>query len=759
LQDYAAIGIDTDRRIVYWNEGAERTFGYRETDVLGQPLAIIFTPEDIDTKAYDREFDRAISLGFSEDQRWQVRKDGSRVWVTGTLRALRNSRGELEGFSKIVRDTTVNKVAELQREALLKREESARVAAESSWRELEELVENVPALIALLRLPQQSYIFANRMLREYVGSQNLIGRNIREAHPALGDEYLRILDEVSMSGTSYVANEYQIPLRPGFERPDNPYFNLVLQPRRGESDRLETLLIFAADVTSLVRARQECKLAEELATEQAEILSEQAALLDLAQDAISAARLDGTITYWNRGAEELFGWSKPEALGKNINELLQTATPVPVKEIVDTVISKGQWSGDLRHTARNGRVVLDMSRWVLRKDGGPSGWLQIDRDVTELRRMQILLTERQKLESLGVLAGGVAHDFNNLLTGILGNISMARDMVAPGAKIQELLARSEEACERAADLVKQMLAYAGKGQFTPVAVDLSRVVRDIVPLLRGTIRDNIDFDLNLAEGLPSIQADPTQLRQVAMNLILNSVESIENSGAIRIRSRIEEVGPPEKEDRWDVGEPEPGTYVALEVQDTGCGVDPTVRAKIFEPFFTTKFAGRGLGLAAVAGIVRSLNGALRLESKPAEGTTATALFRCDPTRHTQSPGAQDPILIVDDDQTVLDTASAVLRNRGYEVLLASNGRQAVDILREREGRVSTVLLDVAMPVMNGPEAFRELKRLQPDLRVIILTGYRVQDAVRTFGGLGVAAFIEKPYTSRHLLEVVHRVLQ
>jgi CheY-like chemotaxis protein len=304
-----------------------------------------------------------------------------------------------------------------------------------------------------------------------------------------------------------------------------------------------------------------------------------------------------------------------------------------------------------------------------------------------------------------------------------------------------------------------MLAYAGKGQFTPSAVDVSRVLRGMMPLLRSTVPENIDIELELSERLPSIQADPTQIEQVAMNLILNSAESIAGSGIIHVRTRMEEAAQPGNENRWDVGEPQPGKYVVLEVQDSGCGIDPAVRGKIFEPFFTTKFPGRGLGLAAVAGIVRSLDGALRLESKPGEGATATALFPSSAAAHAQSTASHDPILIVDDDQTVRDTAMEVLREHGYGVLRARNGREAAALVRERKGRISAVLLNMSAPAIDGREALRELKKLQPDLRIIIVTGQREQDGVQTFGGLGVAWFLEKPYTPQRLLEVVQTTLQ
>jgi PAS domain S-box-containing protein len=638
LPDYAVIVFDRHGKIVEWNAVAERIFGHKESEVKGKSIDLLFSPEDRAGHAGKDEMRRASRGGMVEDQRWYLKKDGSRIWVSGTLRALRNERGQLEGFSKIVRDMTSHKLEESR---LLDRERSARVWAESRWRGLEEIFENVPAMIGLLRLPEQAYVFANQLLRA-LSPIELIGRTIREAHPKVSPVVFDIVDRVAATGRAYTAKQWQVPLLSMHETTERPYLDVVIQPMRSEAGHFEAILMFASDVTTLVRARQEAerltaklrmkrqRLEKEIAErKRAENLAkEQAALLDLAPDCIVSLALDGTILFWNCGAEQEYGWSKKEALGRNMHELLRTELPAPREKIMEDLLAHGQWSGEVKHTTKDGRVIEDLSRWVVRAENGvPYGLLEIDRDITDRKRVEVRLRENQKLESLGIFAGGMAHDFNNLLTGMIGNISLARHTAEPESSVHELLARAEEAGGRAADLIKQMLAFTGKGQLVVEAVDLSQVVRDAGSLLPGSFGDEIRMTLELGDQLPAVRADPTQLRQVALNLILNAAEAVAGKPVkVVVRTGVREVDPSAAEEPYDIGRPDLGPSVILQVEDNGAGIDPAIRAKIFDPFFTTKFTGRGLGLAAVAGIVRMLNGAIRVDSTPGVGTTVTVLL-------------------------------------------------------------------------------------------------------------------------------------
>jgi PAS domain S-box-containing protein len=648
LQDYAVITLDPAGKILQWSAGAQRIFGYEQSDVVGRSFALLFTPEDQAANQLAEELTNATRSGVSESDRWHMRKDGARIWVAGLVRASRDESGELTGFSKIAREVTTRKLADLRREALLLHEQAARVEAERRWKHLEEISENIPAFIGLVRLPGQVYVFANRIFREAVANRKLIGRTFREAHPNLAPELFDIFDAVTATGRAYTATGRSV-LLPRAGGDSERYFDFVFQPMRSEAGQYEAILIFAAEVTDRVRARQasdqltaeleaegrrlkaeiaERKRAEDLARQRAATVQEQAALLDLARDAILSLTLDGAIEFWNRGAEVMYGWSREEALGRSVHELLRTRFPRPVEEVRNSLLANGQWAGELKHVCRGGPVVDVSSRWVLRRRGDkPSGWLEINRDVTERKRIESHLRDKHKLESLGVLAGGIAHDFNNLLTGIIGNTSLALEMAQPPSPIGDLLANALRAGEEAAFLTKQILAYAGKGQFVIQEVDLSAAVRDAVPLIAGSIPENVRVDLALAAGLPSVQADVAQLHQVAMNLILNAAEAIgEQSGNIFVRTAVQDIHAGAAAPACDIGRPAPSRYAVLEVRDTGAGIDPSLRPKIFDPFFSTRFTGRGLGLAAVSGIVRALNGAVQVDSTPGQGATFRVLF-------------------------------------------------------------------------------------------------------------------------------------
>jgi PAS domain S-box-containing protein len=501
----------------------------------------------------------------------------------------------------------------------------------------------------------------------------------------------------------------------------------------------------------------------------AEAARERAQLLELAHDAILSLDWKSTIVYWNAGAERLYGWPRQEAVGKVSHQLLHTVFPEPMEEIERKLIAAGHWEGELQHTRRDGAVLQVMSRWALRRDsnGRPAGFLEINSDVTERRRIDEQLRHTQKLESLGVLAGGVAHDFNNLLTGILGNASLALDTTAPTHPNRILLEEVNRAAERAADLTRQLLAYAGKGRFVLRALDLSGLVREISGLVQTSIPKAVQVRLQLADDLPSVEADPGQLQQVIMNLVINGAEAIgPGGGTVLVRTGAQAVDA--QYIATVAGHNDalnPGQYVMLEVHDTGVGMTPDVLARIFDPFFTTKFTGRGLGLSAVQGIVRSHRGALKVYTTPGQGTTFKVLLPACGAPATEPPAAADgdlagygAVLIVDDEEIVTQTAKHTLERYGYAIVTASNGQEALDLFRRDPDGFRLVLLDLTMPVMSGEETLREMQMVRPSTRVLLTSGYNEVEAVQRFAGKGLAGFIQKPYTSLALAQKVKEVL-
>ncbi len=380
-------------------------------------------------------------------------------------------------------------------------------------------------------------------------------------------------------------------------------------------------------------------------------------------------------------------------------------------------------------------------------------------DVTERRRVEAQLRQTQKLESIGVLAGGIAHDFNNLLTTILGNASLIQPDAPP--EISDRVQSIVEAAEKAAALTRQLLAYAGKGRFTIADVDILSVINSSMGLLRVSVPTNVEFVLDIPPDVPAVKGDPSQIQQVVMNLVINAAEAIGpmRRGRVSLRAGVADV---------DSATPVAsafvmprGKYVFLEVSDTGAGMDEETLSRIFDPFFTTKFTGRGLGLAAVEGILRSHGGGITVRSSPGQGSTFTVYLPpavALPAAPELKAGPRPTtVLVVDDEPDVRDFIRSALGRLGYNTLLAANGREALDILAAT-GAVDLVILDIVMPVLGGGETLMEIRKRRPGMPVLITSGYNREEADRLGALPPDVAFIQKPYTAAKLTEAVQDVL-
>ncbi|MDA8084952.1 MAG: response regulator [Nitrospiraceae bacterium] len=408
-------------------------------------------------------------------------------------------------------------------------------------------------------------------------------------------------------------------------------------------------------------------------------------------------------------------------------------------------------------------------------EGGFSGFMEVVEDITEQRKaeadrkkFEARLLHAQKLESLGVLVGGIAHDFNNILTAILGHAELAllrMSAVSPG---RENIREIEGAASRAADLARQMLAYSGKGRFVVETLDLNAIIAEMTHMLEVSISKNAVLRFDLHKGLPPVDCDATQLRQVIMNLVINASDAIgSRSGTIAITTGAADCDRAYLAETWLDEHLEEGLYVYLEIADTGCGIGKDELAKIFDPFFTTKFTGRGLGLAAVLGIIRGHRGAIKVQSEPGKGSIFKVLLPASADRGgcmnkesvvVERIGAGRTVLLVDDEETVRAIGRQMLEELGFRTLIARDGREALELFGARSGEISCVMLDLTMPHMDGEEAFRELKRISPDVKVIMSSGYDEQDVTQRFVGKGLAGFIQKPYKLAELGAVLMNIL-
>jgi PAS domain S-box-containing protein len=485
------------------------------------------------------------------------------------------------------------------------------------------------------------------------------------------------------------------------------------------------------------------------------------------------ARFDGRILDGNDAFGQMSGYTSEELRSGQVR--WDQMTPEEFAEI------DRQAQAELRERGR----CAPFEKEFIRKDGtrvavligaallnqpfaNQDSWVAFCLDLTERNRLDAQLRRTQKLESLGVLAGGVAHDFNNLLVGIMGNASLALDNMSESNSDRQLLREVVRASERAADLTSQLLAYAGKGKFRVEPIDLSSLIREIGTLIQTSIPKNVQLRLDLHDSLPSVEADSSQMQQLIMNLIINGAESIgEQHGTVLVQTDVHQVDEHYLRTTGTEQELTPGRYVYLEVRDTGCGMDEETKARIFDPFFSTKFLGRGLGLAAVVGIVRGHKGAIKVYTAPGKGSTFKVLFpaREDQTARAGLAAPQDQdltgaglVLVVDDEEIVRSAVKSALERYGYSVLAVENGQVATDLFRQVHDRVEMVVLDMTMPVMGGEEALRHLQAIAPEVKVVLSSGFSEVEAVRRFTGKGLAGFIQKPYTAAQLAETIKNCL-
>jgi len=406
--------------------------------------------------------------------------------------------------------------------------------------------------------------------------------------------------------------------------------------------------------------------------------------------------------------------------------------------------------------------------------------LTIIRDITETKKaeeerkkLEAQLLHTQKLESLGILAGGIAHDFNNILMAILGNTDLAMMDITSSSPAKDRLLDIEKSSRRAAELCRQMLAYSGKGKFIIEPLDLNSILKEMAHMLEVSVSKKAVLKYNLCEHIKPVEGDATQIRQVIMNLIINASEAIgDQSGYISVSTGSMECDRDYLNGTYlDDNLPE-GLYSYIEVSDTGCGMDKESQARIFDPFFTTKFTGRGLGLAAVMGIVRGHSGAIKLFSEPGKGTKFRVIFPV-----TENPVEQNKkrkkkpvkyhgkgtILIVDDEYTILEVLDRMLVSNGFNVLYASDGIEAIEIFRKYSSpssgnKIKCVIMDLTMPRKDGIETFLEMKEIKEDIPVILSSGYNEQEITEKYSGTGLAGFMQKPYDMELLISKVTELL-
>jgi PAS domain S-box-containing protein len=600
------------------------------------------------------------------------------------------------------------------------------------------------------------------MKRRYAHKEPIEGRKCYEVYQSRESVCLNCPTQAALrTGELHRAT---VPY-PSEEKPEG-WLELSAYPLWDREGNIAGVVESVVDVTDRMSAEEALRRSEQQFRE----------FFEMAPDAAFIEALDGEILACNAAATRLLGYESAELVGMNVAELVPSEFAGRLNDVIEKVREHGTWLGEAQNVTKDGKVVpVEVSTRLIERDG-QEAVLALVRDIRERIRaeedrleLQARVQQAQKLESLERLAGGVAHDFNNLLMAILGNAELARQDLPSHSPILENIEAIEAASHRASDLSKQMLAFSGKGTLKMTEIDLDAMAADMVPLLEVSISKRAMIDYRFGRNLPLMRGDPSQLRQLILNLVTNASEAIgEGSGVIFLSTGVVHCDAAYL-DGCDVstasGE---GVYVFLEVSDTGCGMDEETRRRVFDPFFSTKFTGRGLGLAAVLGIVRGHGGGVRIDSEIGRGTTIRVLLpaldaeasarRAATSGYGASVEARaevaGTVLLVDDEDSVRALGRRMLERLGFDVITAGDGEQAVSTFKRRRGEISCVVLDLTMPRMDGEAALDQIRRLDDQVPVVMSSGYDETKLAERLGSRRSVSFIQKPYRMDDLRRVL-----
>ncbi len=503
--------------------------------------------------------------------------------------------------------------------------------------------------------------------------------------------------------------------------------------------------------------RTEQKRVEEHAREQANMLNQ-------ASDAIIVRDMQDRIHFWNKGAERLYGWSQEEAIGRSTLDLFVRERQVDAEH---ELLAKGEWSGQLKHKSKDGRDLVLGSRWTLvcNEKGEPTSVLVINTDMTETKKLESQFLRAQRLESIGTLASGIAHDLNNILSPILMSVDILRGGMRDEDTLK-VLSIIEGSAERGAGIVKQVLTFARGVEGERVLLQPKHLLGELAKIMAQTFPRNLDIQPNYSHELWTVSGDATQLHQVLLNLCVNARDAMAEGGTLTINAENVEV-----DDHFASMNPgaQLGPHVVFRVSDTGMGMSPETMERIFDPFFTTKEVGKGtgLGLATVIGIVKSHGGFLSVQSEIGVGTTflifIPASGKSESTAKREELGALvggkgELVLVVDDEMPIRDALVRTLKANGYQAYTAEDGSDALALYYERREEIAVVVTDLSMGGMDGIQLVRALRKVNPNVRVVVSSGHFQKENTTILNALGVKQFLDKPYTADKLLRAVQTAM-
>jgi len=739
------------QRINFVSDYVETMLGYTVEEWLSTPnfwLTIVH-PDDQEQAGCIAAEAFAAEKGTTQQFRW-VCKDGDSIWVESNYVVVKDDEGRPAGMRGVTIDITERKRAE---EVL---RETVRSKAES-----------LALLDTLLSTAPIGFAFHNRDLMFERINESLaainglpvgehIGRTLREVIPEMAPVLEPLLIQVLETGEPVIDIELKGETRakPG----DQHYWLVSFYPVRMQGGEMLGVGVLVSDITERKQAERALRESEERYRD----------LVENAHDIIYSHDMAGNYTSVNKAGEQITGYTREETLKLN---LAQTIAPEHLAKANDMLRRKlaGEevTAYEMELLAKDGgRIAVEANTKFVFQNGVPVGVQGIARDVTKRKQLELQLNQSQKMEAIGQLAGGIAHDFNNLLTAINGYSSLALQRTSEDDRIKGYLEEIKKAGERAANLTRQLLAFGRKQMLQPVALSLNDVVADMNKMLRRLIGEHVQLTAKFDPALRKIKADPGQIEQVLVNLVVNARDAMPQGGILTIETSNFEVDHEYASRHVAVG---PASYVMLAVSDTGIGMADETKARIFEPFFTTKEKGKGtgLGLSTVYGIVKQSGGNIWVYSEPGRGTTFKVYLPQleagteqteKPAVESATPTGSETILLVEDEDVVRGLARKVLEHAGYNVLDASGGEEAFRLCQKHTEPIHLLLTDVVMPEMSGREIAERLKTLRPTTRVLFMSGY-TDEAIVHHGVLDSnVEFIQKPFTPTRLARRVREVL-
>jgi PAS domain S-box-containing protein len=738
VKDYAIYTLDPEGRITSWNDGAARIYGYTAEEVIGKHRSIFFTPEDVASGLPLSEMAEAAATGRFAEEAWRVRKDGSRFWANGTMNALRDAGGELRGFVKVVRDLTERKRSQMLLSAVM---------------------DNV--LDGIIGINERGIIlFFNAAAEKQFGykESEVVGQNVKLLMP----------EPYHSEHDSHIANY----LRTGIGKIIGISRQVVARRQDGSTFPValgvtEFILEGQRHFTGIVRDITEQQKKEDALR-----------LRDRAIHAVSQGILitdpnqsGNPIIYASPGFERLTGYHADEVLGRNCRFLQGAKTdPEAVRKLREAIHAGHECSVEILNYRKDGTPFWNGLSVTPVRDGRDGQgrlvhFVGVQTDVSDRRNLEDQVRQSQKMEAFGQLAGGVAHDFNNLLTIISGYSEIMLGMLPSNDPMRASIKAISEAGQRAADLTRQLLSFSRKTVLEPKVLDINTVVKDTEKMLRRVIGEDLVLTTVLDPRIRLVKVDPGQVGQILINLAVNARDAMPQGGKLTIETKNVELDEAYINTHMEV---HAGRYVLLTVSDTGTGMTPEVKARIFEPFFTTKGVGKGtgLGLSVVHGIVKQSNGYIGAYSELGVGTTFKIYFPAV-EEEVAAPIAPDlvevrrgseTVLLVEDEDGVREIASLALQTKGYTVLSAASGKEAMRIVNKHMGEIDILVTDVVMPEMGGRQLAEGLRPRFPQMKLLYVSGY-TDDAVVRHGILQAeVAFLQKPYTPMTLLRKIRQVL-